>query len=251
MAYSGKLKADLSEGSKFVLWTRMQAEAGQGLELIIKRKEREREAGSGLFFWGVGNAPLAIINSVARMDTPVTVVFSRMKSKPKQVDQKPATTVIWRRYVDCEGKVRDLPPNALVTSRGESALRSKRIHYALECRSVEPLRLNDRAEQFHPSAYRNAGGTGAPVGNSQVTSLLLPAKGSPPDGPSAYFVHMRAVLAGSYWVKLLDPLPLPSSALEVIDRAHIDQLDWTAFVTKLREGPVNTTVDDDAPLLLL
>ena len=46
----------------YLLWTRMQAEAGQGLELILRRKERERVAGDGRFFWGVGNAPAVITN---------------------------------------------------------------------------------------------------------------------------------------------------------------------------------------------
>ena len=36
---------------------RMQAEAGQRLETIIARKEIERQAGEGLFLWGVGSAP--------------------------------------------------------------------------------------------------------------------------------------------------------------------------------------------------
>ena len=42
-----------------VCWTRMQAESGQNIEVIIARKELERRTGGGLFFWGVGNAPIA------------------------------------------------------------------------------------------------------------------------------------------------------------------------------------------------
>src|ERR1700730_13554838 len=38
---------------EFVCWSRMQAEAGQQLEAIIFRKERERQAGGGMFCWGV------------------------------------------------------------------------------------------------------------------------------------------------------------------------------------------------------
>ncbi len=40
-----------------VCWTRMQAESGQDLLNIVRRKEIERRANGGIFFWGVGNAP--------------------------------------------------------------------------------------------------------------------------------------------------------------------------------------------------
>ena len=234
----------------YLLWTRMQAEAGQGLELILRRKERERVAGDGRFFWGVGNAPAVITNSLARMQTCVSVVFSKMKSKPKAIDQNPSTTVIWRQYIDREGKVRPLPENALVTSRGESSLLRKRAHYALECFSASPLRMDAEAEIFDPTAYRNASGTGRPVGASQVTSLLVPVAGRMQSDDSAYSVDMTAVLTGNYWVKLVDPLPLSQSALNLIDRADTEQSDWTEFVKELRGETMAQTVDDGTPLLL-
>lgn len=228
----------------------MQAEAGQGLELILRRKERERLAGDGRFFWGVGNAPAVITNSLARTQTCVSVVFSKMKSKPKAIDKNPSTTVIWRQYIDHEGKIRPLPENALVTSRGESSLLRKRSHYALECFSAEPLAMNTNMEPFDPSAYRNASGTGRPVGASQVTSLLVPAPGHQQNHKTAYSVDMTAVLTGSYWVKLVDPVQLSRSALNLIDRADSDQKNWTRFVEEMR-GEANEQIEyDDLPLFL-
>lgn len=102
---------------EYVCWSRMQAEAGQGLAAIVARKEREREAGDGLFFWGVGNAPAVMTNALARLNHPVRVVFSIMKGKPKAEDLRPRQTLVWRKYLDTDGVERDLPPNALITSR--------------------------------------------------------------------------------------------------------------------------------------
>jgi len=61
---------------------------------------------------------------------------------------------------------------------------------------------------------------------------------------------MTAVLSGSYWVKLVDPLPLPQSALNLIDRADAEQEDWSKFVGELRGRMNAQTMDDGTPLLL-
>lgn len=82
-----------SVGDEYICWARMQAEAGQGLDEIVARKERERRAGGGTFFWGVGNAPAAIVNVLARAAMPVRAIFSVMKSRPKAVDVSPSRTV--------------------------------------------------------------------------------------------------------------------------------------------------------------
>ena len=162
---------DTRAPKEYVCWTRMQAEAGQSLEAIVERKERERLDGEGLFMWGVGNAPAVATNALARMASPVPVIFSVMKSKAKPADASPARIVAWRRYIDLSGVERPLPGGSLVTSRGDSAKGVKRRHYALMCRSDSPLRLR-RGTPFEPGAYRNVGGTGAPIGASQVTALL-------------------------------------------------------------------------------
>lgn len=236
--------------SEYVLWTRMQAEAGQALEQIIERKEREREAGGGSFFWGVGNAPSKLIYSLARMAKPVEVIFSKMKSKPKAGDKNPDTTVVWRQYIDFNGKLRPLPPHALITSKGSSASGRKKTHFALECFSDKPLRINDDPEAFDPTAYRNAGGTGAPVGASQVTSLLVPVEAPGHAAKKSYSINMQAKLIGSYWVKLVDPLPLSESALGLIEKAGKESGDWNSTITSLLTRPEEVTADNGFPRLL-
>lgn len=224
-----------STGEEFICWSRMQAEAGQLLEAIVERKERERQAGGGSFLWGVGNAPAHITNVLARTGIPVRVVFSIMKTRPKSVDLSPSRVVIWRRYIDAQGVERPLPPYALVTSRGDSANGAKRSHHALMCRSDKPLMI-ERGEKFDPAAFRNAGGTGAQVGFSQVTALLRRVQDDQQD--TDYEANLTAWLAESYWVRLTDPAQLDSERLQVIsEMAKQPVAEWCRLVSHLRDAP--------------
>ena len=236
-----------TRGENFVCWSRMQAEAGQGLEAIIRRKERERQACRGTFFWGVGNAPSTAIPSLARLEVPVPVVFSVMKSKPKTFDVSPSRTVAWRRYFDEHGTERELPAGSIVTSRGESAGGAKARHYALVCRSEVPLSLL-RGSPFDPVAFRNVGKSGGPVGASQVTALLqqvAPFADSPD-----YEINLHAWLTGGYWVRLADPVELTAEAnQEIADfEGTVDQ--WLRLSERVRR-PKHNHVSSEAHESLL
>jgi hypothetical protein len=217
---------------EFVCWSRMQAEAGQQLDAIISRKERERRAGGGLFCWGVGNAPALVTSALARLGYPVMAVFSIMKSKPKPMDVAPASIVAWRKYLDANGVERPLPPHVLVTSRGP-----KGKHFALMCWSDTPLTI-ERGIPFDPKAYRNAGGTGAPVASSQVTALLK--KTAPPSPEASYEANIRAWLTGSYWVRLTDSIELSPAAFAEIAAGPPSSEDWIAFVNRVRHSAVES-----------
>ncbi len=222
---------------EYVCWSRMQAEAGQALAAIIERKELERQAGGGSFLWGVGNAPAVIASVLSRAEIPVRAVFSVMKSKPKPVDVAPARTVAWRRYVDAHGVDRALPAHALVTSRGDSAGGAKRTHHALMCRSDVPLELRS-GTAFDPSAFRNAGGTGAPVGSSQVTALLRRVEQDHDAGD--YEANLSAWLADSYWVRLTDPVELDADRHRMIaEICRLPVQDWCEAVSHIRAGQPN------------
>lgn len=220
----------LSVTRPYLCWTRMQSEAGQGLEEIIARKEAERQAGTGLFFWGVGNAPATAIRTLARCEIAVPVIFSIMKSRPKPADVAPEATVAWTRFIDAHGVERPLPDHVLVTSRRDSAGGPKQTHFALMCFSEEPLELR-RGTSFDHCAYRNAGGLGAPVGASQVTALLQqlrePATGS-------YEVNLQAMLTGSYWVKLTGPVALPSPSKSGGADIQDTRAQWLTIVKEAR-----------------
>lgn len=214
----------------YVCWSRIQAEAGQRLEAIIARKEHERRAGNGLFVWGVGNAPSTAINALARLEVPVPVVFSAMKSKPKMEDVAPSRIVVWRQYIDKSGIERPLPRSAIVTSRGDSARGVKTRHYALMCYSDSSLTLT-RGNPFDPSAFRNVGGTGAPVGASQVTALLRQV--AEPTGSPGYEANIIAWLTDGYWVRLSDPKELGVGAIAEISDFEGDSDQWLELVTRV------------------
>lgn len=225
----------LESGPTYVCWSRMQAEAGQDLNAIVARKELERRVGEGLFFWGVGNAPSRIISALARANVPVQVVFSLMKSRAKATDVAPARVVAWRRFLDAHGAERALPQHALITSRGNSGSGPKRTHYALMCHSREPLALR-RGRPFDPKAYRNAAGTGAPVGSSQVTALLRRVEEESPHAD--YEINLSACLTGSYWVRLTDPVELDAAKLATISSIEkISPRHWYDAVKAVLSGP--------------
>lgn len=208
-----------------ICWTRMQAEAGEQLARIMRRKELERRSGGGIFFWGVGSAPSRAIPALVRTAAVIDVLFSVMKSKPKEKDVTPAKIVAWRSYVDTDGAVRPIPDHVLVTSR----VGSRGYHYALICRSDTPLRVADEGP-FDPSAFRNVGAGGV-VGASQVTALL---ERHTKDGASDYRVAMRARLIDGFWVKLVDPIELNDADRDALDEDRMDEDDWLTLVARIR-----------------
>lgn len=217
----------------------MQAEAGQALDAIVARKELERQAGEGLFLWGVGSAPSRAIRPLAQLGQRIPVVFSKMRSKPKAADVAPSGVVVWRRYIDKHGGVRPLPAHCIVTSRADSARGPKQAHYALMCWSDAPLMLRSGIE-FNVASYRNAGPTGARVGASQVTALL--EAGLPAGNKPGYEINMVAELIESYWVRLADPVEVSRDGQAALAHACDSSLaDWRDLARKLRG------IGDDAP----
>lgn len=214
--------------ANFTIWTRMQAEAGQALHAIVARKELERQAGHGIFYWGVGSAPSRLIPGLAKTGVEVSILFSVMRSRPKPRDVAPASVLVWRAYIDPHGDERPLPPNVLITSRGGVG---KSKHYALSCRSDEPLRLAQGVE-FNPGRYRNAGQGGRPIGASQVTSLLEPAEVETTASP--YEIAMSALATHGYWVRLTDPKELGGAAVTDLNLGSLGE-PWELFAARLRK----------------
>jgi hypothetical protein len=205
-------RASPADQASYVCWTRMQTEAGQPLADIIKRKELERQAGDGVFFWGVGNAPSTLIKPLARVGVQIPVIFSVMKSAPRKVDEDPTGTLLWEGYIDHDSMERDVPPHVMVTSRSETGSGPKTVHYALMCHSEAPLELRTD-HSFNHREYRNAG-TGGAIGASQVTALLEPHIEASAR-PAEYSQSLVADLIGSYWVKLTRPKLLERTKPEV------------------------------------
>ncbi len=229
----GAIENGMYGGQPIICWSRMQAEAGQGLRQIIARKETERLAGNGVFFWGVGNPPSRAIPALARAGAKVNAVFSVMLGKPKATDANPSSVLAWRQFVDMDGAVRELPPHVVVTSRGDHY---PKCHYALMCHSERPLTLGDEGS-FDPSRYRNFGGTGGPVGASQVTALLVPHPSASGED-SRYRINIRAALFGSYWVKLIDPVTVSSEDQAAMSSRGTGSgiVGWLELAARIRQG---------------
>ena len=107
---------------------------------------------------------------------------------------------------------------------------AKKRHYALMCYSDVPLHLQ-HGLRFDPAAYRNASGSGARVGASQVT-VLLRRVGEPNDN-AEYEVNMVARLTGSYWVRLTDPARLDAAIIRAIADFRGDQQHWIRLIEEI------------------
>ena len=64
-------------------------EAGEEIGQMLQRKEQERAANGGIFIWGIGNAVGPSIRELVRRGPKPEVLFSPIKSAPKQQDVLP------------------------------------------------------------------------------------------------------------------------------------------------------------------
>jgi hypothetical protein len=181
------------------VWTKMGVESGEGLQHIVRRKEAERIAGRGQFWWGIGNSLGSAARDAARLQGgSLPVLFSQMLAKPKAADSAPGMVWKWTGWEDETGRIHDIPAHAKVISRGTAA---KDRHYALVCRSDVPLALARGGARFDPAQCRTLSGK-AP-GASQVTALLRGKPDTHRGGP--YEICFRAVLVEPWAVKLVRP----------------------------------------------
>jgi hypothetical protein len=179
------------------VWTKMGVESGEELAEIVRRKEEERQAGQGIFWWGIGNSLGSAVREHARAQGgSLPVLFSKMLGRAKSADVSPDLVWMWSKWEDEAGHAHDVPAYAKVISRGAA---SKAKHYALVCHSAVPLKLEKGGERFDPTQCRTP--LGKAPGASQVTALLI---GSPSGHTrGAYEVSFRATLVTPWAVKLL------------------------------------------------
>jgi hypothetical protein len=182
-------------------WTRFGAEAGESFGEILARKDVERQAGDGIFYWGIGSAVGRSLKAlIARVDTP-EVLFSPIASAPRACDVSPGHVVRWTEGQGLHGESMLLPEHARVTSRWDPD-RPTTARYALVCHSDEPLQLDDHGELCF-GALRNLL-SGAGIGASQVTAVVRRDFVQPTSG-RRYRVALRASLVWPYLVRLASP----------------------------------------------
>jgi hypothetical protein len=172
---------------------------------FFERKEQERTANEGSFFWGIGNAIGPSIKELLRHTSRPEVIFSPIKSTARVEDAQPHAVVAWTSAETLEGEPFQLPDHSLVTSRYDpSAPRGSR--YALVCFSPRPLSKSQCEEKVAFAGLRNLI-TGRPVGASQVTAVVR-MMGIGTSETSKYDISIRARLVYPYFLRLRDPLIL-------------------------------------------
>jgi len=217
-------------------WTKMQAEAGQPLDMILRRKEVERAAGGGLFFWGIGTSVAGKLLQMLGHVLQPKVLFSVMKARPRLDDASPKAVFLWTSYVDLFGARHQLPEHAVVLSRAYTKSGPKTHHYALVCRS--DVRLDVRTKgTIKLGHFRNLGSDSPRIGSSQVTAIIehLP---TPAEGPT-YDVDLMADLADPYFVRLDDPVLLPRTQkdhFEGLISRITDAAEWVDVVRHLKRS---------------
>jgi hypothetical protein len=215
-------------------WSRMGTEAGEHLSSIVRRKELERRACGGMFFWGVGNPMGAGLAALRGHAPEPTVVFSAMKSKPASADETPSGLLLWLSYIDGCDRETELPACSLVTSRSVTVGgRPKEVHYALVCSTqaticTEPVGDLDAGQLVNVLS-------GRPVGSTQITAAVsLTPKRRP--NPSTYQINFVAKLSGPGQVRLARYAPITSTDLihawEAAERGSLRG--WRSAVTALK-----------------
>ena len=218
-------------------WTKMGIESGQSLDLIIRRKEWERQLGGGLFFWGIGQSLGENARNAANsIDEEMKVLFSPMPSKAKDIDVTPGNLLIWNSWLDNRGNEQPLPNHVLVTSRADlPSGRRKTNHYALICNSVDTLSV-DSGFQVAAAFLRNFSSNKS-LGASQVTAVVRNAKYST-DGNVAkpYTVSFMANMEAPYSVQLSGAELLSHQDVQDIEEISLrgSVEDWRHLVRRLR-----------------
>ena len=188
------------------VWTRFGTEAGQSIEDIIARKERERQQNNGVFLWGIGNSIGPSLPSLLKSHSIPVVAFSPIKSKPRAVDVEPRQVAIWCRAATTNGEHYNLPAGSMVTSR---YLLGRNKHFALVCRSDRPLSIETGYETLDINSLVNAK-SGTKVGFSQVTAVVKKLE-EPSTVEREYNVAMRCQLEHPFVITLQEPHILPAS----------------------------------------
>src|SRR5690242_16124174 len=115
-------------------WTKFGPEAGESIDQILARKERERTATGGVFYWGIGNSVGPALTALLAATREPEVLFSPIRSAPRRQDLAPSYTVRWLAGEGLFGDLIDLPSSVCVTSGWAPGPRNV-ARYALVCRA--------------------------------------------------------------------------------------------------------------------
>jgi hypothetical protein len=189
---------DSSNLPKTFCWTRIGIDAGECVQSILQRKERERLA-TGMFFWGIGHSVRPSIAELRRQYPQPEVIFSRIQTKPRMVDSNPSSTAVWNSATDLNGNRFELPQGICIVSSFP-----KRRYYALVCSSDTPLTIECDLGSVNIGDLENFP-SGKQVGDSQVTAVVRQRSERRNGIDRSYPIVIRANLVAPYFLRLADP----------------------------------------------
>jgi hypothetical protein len=217
-------------------WTKFGPEAGELPLSIFQRKELERHRNGGVFLWGIGQSIGPSLPDLLRVTSTPEVLFSPIRSPAASYDVSPAQVALWCDAIGYDGHRFSLPEHSLVTSRVDPA-HPRPGHYALVCKADSPI-LDTRVKDHYLAlnSLRNLR-SGAPLGASQVTSVVRRiADATPVD--LKYPVVARARLVYPYMVRLTRAIPVPHGC-------RVDQGGDMAFESTMASLLQARRLDDD------
>lgn len=222
---------------KIFCWSRMGAESGQDLELILARKELERKACDERFIWGIGNSLGEKIWEFIRRIKEPKVLFSKIKSKAKSVDSNPSKVYLWTQYIDKEGALHNLPEKSLVLSKAQSQKALKKKHYALFCHKKNEITKEDW-QPINFAKLKNLYSNTTKLGYSQITAIVE-RNGYKGRESNYYDVEFSADFAGPCFIALANPMDFPIAELNklnnIIKENNLTVDDWNIYVSDIKK----------------
>ncbi len=213
-------------------WQRIGPYSEQSTRLVVYRKNLERLAGDGEYWWGHGIGGICdsidphLINAVKQSERPPKVLFSPMKDEEDVHKRKQGRRIIFEAET-MDGTRYELPPHVIMTR----TLDDKRPYFALICSSPEPLNPapNRIIERIDVTNYRSIHKNGKRSEQNlkaagQRTTMVIERFGSERRlATDGYPVIFQAKLIWPYCVRLLYK-SRKKQELKLPDRKALDDI---------------------------
>lgn len=206
------------------VWSVYGEDASEPLTDILIRKEAERVAGNGEFWWGLDTALGGVASVATANDGLLPVIFSARQPTTNASD---FSACVWNGWESTEGGNSGALPNHVLITSAYDPRNEGSPHYALVCRCSSQLLLRDYV--FNPARCRQVK-SGIPPAYSQRAALL---KGEMVHARGSYTKGFAAELVAPWYVKLTDNRLLTSGDLAAI-RLFDPADDWLGLVRWLR-----------------
>jgi hypothetical protein len=219
-------------------WTRIGLESGEHLPTVVLRKEWERRLGGGRFLWGIGQSLGTSAQVAAHRTGSLLALFSPASGRSRPLKGKLEEVLLWNAWIDNNGQVRPLPPDAFITSRALLPSGQPRKHYyALVCSSPTELSIGSSVKVY-PEHLRHVSTLKVP--GSSLSAAVVDCIGR--DGElngKSYPVALAVELEAPYFVRLAEPVLLRPRELAPISKASRegDFETCTELVRRLRTRP--------------